>query len=357
MQAKKIFLESHNLKNRAGGLGTFNYELIKALSKQSIEDLDIYLNSKHPKQLSTKFGDKFNYQRYLSIHRHPFFYLKRKYDIWHSMNQNTKIEPYHTPKNYVLTVHDVNFVEEHSSDMNHRSNQLFIKKLERADIITYISNFAKEQTHKYFKVPNVEEIIIYNGNPITDFLNTENFISTVPVDKPFFYSIGDFIERKNFISIIKMMKEIPDFNLIISGNNNKAYGFEVKKFIDDNHLGNKVFLTGKIDDIGKQFYMKNCVAFLFPSIREGFGLPPIEAMRFEKPVFLSNKTSLPEIGGDAAFYWKDFDPIYMKDTVYDKLAYFENNKALQKEKLLERSLFFNWDKAASEYLNCYRKSF
>ena len=350
-----VFLESHNLKNRAGGLGTFNYELIKALSQKPTQDLEIYLNTKYPEQLSKEFGDTFKYQKYHSLHRHSLFRLRGKYDVWHSMNQNTKIEPFYKPKNYVLTIHDVNFVEEHSSDMSHRSNQLFMKKLERADVITYISNFAKEQTHRYFKVPNVEEKIIYNGNPITHFLNTENFIPTVPIDKPFFYSIGDFIERKNFISIIKMMKEIPDFNLIISGNNDKEYGLEVKNFIVENHLENRVFLTGKVDDIGKQFYMKNCVAFLFPSIREGFGLPPIEAMRFEKPVFLSNKTSLPEIGGDAAFYWEDFDPTYMKEILFDKLSYFENNKAFQKEKLLERSLFFDWDKAATEYLDCYRK--
>jgi len=353
---KRVFLESHNLKNRAGGLGTFNLELIKALSKQHIEDLDIYLNTKDPQQLSEEFGNKFKYQKYTSLLRHSLFRLRGKYDVWHSLNQNTKIEPFYSPKNYILTIHDVNFVEEHSSDMNHRSNQLFMKKLNRADTITYISNFAKEQTHKYFKVPNIEEKIIYNGNPIIHFLNTENFISQVPIDKPFFYTIGDFIERKNFISIIRMMKEINDFNLIISGNNNKEYGIEIKKFINDNHLENKVFLTGKVDDVGKQFYMKNCTAFLFPSIREGFGIPPIEAMRFEKPVFLSNKTSLPEIGGDAAFYWEDFDPIYMKDIVFDRLAYFENNKALQKEKLLERSLFFNWNKAATEYLNCYRQT-
>lgn len=350
-----VFLESHNLKNRAGGLGTFNYELIKALSQQSIQDLDIYLNTKYPKELEKTFGDTFKYQKYLSLHRHSLFYLKKKYTVWHSMNQNTKIEPFYKPKNYILTIHDVNFVEEHSSDMNHRSNKLFLKKLERADTITYISNFAKEQAHHYFKIPNVDEKIIYNGNPITDFLDTGNYKTNIPTDKPFFYTIGDFIERKNFISIIKMMKEIPDFNLIISGNNDKEYGIEVKKFIADNHLQNKVFLTGKVDDIGKQFYMKNCVAFLFPSIREGFGLPPIEAMRFEKPVFLSDKTSLPEIGGDAAFYWENFDPIYMKDIVFDKLSYFENNKTLHKEKLLERSLFFDWSKAATEYLNCYRK--
>ncbi|HEU4496576.1 MAG TPA: glycosyltransferase family 1 protein [Flavobacterium sp.] len=349
-----VFLESHNLKNRAGGLGTFNYELIKALSKKPAEDLDIYLNAKYPEQLYKEFGGRFKYQKYRSLHRHSPFRLKKKYGVWHSMNQNTKVEPFYSPRKYILTIHDVNFVEEDSPDMGHRINRLFMKKLERADMIAYISNFAREQAHRYFKIPDVEERVIYNGNPITDFLNLDNFIPNVPADKPFFYSLGDFIERKNFISIIRMMKEIPDFNLIISGNNDKEYGAEVKRFIAENHLENKVFLTGKVDDAGKQFYMKNCTAFLFPSIREGFGLPPIEAMRFGKPVFLSDKTSLPEIGGDAAFYWEDFDPAYMKDTVFEKLSYFESNKAVHTEKLLERSLFFSWEKAASEYLECYR---
>ncbi len=77
-------------------------------------------------------------------------------------------------------------------------------------------------------------------------------------------------------------------------------------------MQNRVFLTGKVDDIAKQFYLSKCHAFVFPSIREGFGLPPIEAMHFGKPIFLSNKTSLPEIGGEHCYYWDNFDPEYMK---------------------------------------------
>jgi len=350
-----VFLESHNLKNRAGGLGTFNYELIKAISEKEINDLLITLNIKDTPKLKAEFGATFNYQKYTSLHRHSFFRPRKKYDIWHSLNQNTKVEPFYKPKkSYILTIHDVNFAEEQATDPNHKANQIFRKKLERADAITYISEFAKKQTHHYFDVPKVSETVIYNGNPIREIILENDFVPNVPVDKPFFFSIGDFIERKNFISIIKMMKEIEDFNLIIAGNNDKAYGNEVKKFIEENQLQNRVFLTGKIDEKGKQFYLKNCTAFLFPSIREGFGLPPIEAMRFEKPVFLSDKTSLPEIGGDAAFYWENFDPNYMKELVFKKLDFFENNKALHQQKLLERSIFFDWNKAATEYLALYR---
>jgi glycosyltransferase involved in cell wall biosynthesis len=175
------------------------------------------------------------------------------------------------------------------------------------------------------------------------------------MDKPFFYSIGDFIERKNFESIVNMMKIVKDYNLIISGNNDKAYGQVIKKMIIDNNLENQVFLTGKIDELGKQFFMKNCSAFFFPSIREGFGLPPIEAMRFGKPVFLSDKTSLPEIGGEAAYYWNNFEPDYMKNIVFEGLNNYENNKQICEQKIIQRALFFDWRKAAGEYLDVYNK--
>jgi glycosyltransferase involved in cell wall biosynthesis len=351
---KTVFLETHNIKNRATGLGTFNYELIKGLSQLELNNLDLTLNAWNPESLENEFGDKFSYNKYTHFSRHAILRNRKKYDLWHSVNQNTKVEPYYV-NNYLLTVHDVNFVEEVSLDLNHKINKLFISKLKRATAITYISEFAKEQTHQYFNVPNIPEYIIYNGNPISTLLDTSLYTTKIPMDKPFFYSIGDFLERKNFASIVAMMKTIKDYNLIISGNNNKEYGEVIKKMIIDNHLENQVFLTGKIDNLGKQFFLENCSAFFFPSIREGFGLPPIEAMRFGKPVFLSDKTSLPEIGGEAAYYWTNFDPDYMKDIVFERLNDYENNKEICKQKIIERGLFFNWKKAASEYLEVYNK--
>lgn len=350
--AKSVFLETHNLKNKATGLGTFNYELIKGLSQLEINDLELTLNIKDPASLKSEFGNKFKYNKYSNLTRHSIFRTRKKYDLWHSVNQNTKIEPYHLNK-YVLTVHDVNFVEEISSDMSHKSNKLFIEKLQRSTAITYISEFAKKQTHQYFNVPNVPEYVIYNGNPISTILDTSNFSSTFPVDKPFLYSIGDFLERKNFLAVVKMMQHLPEYNLIISGNNNKAYGSEIAKFITDNKLQNRVFLTGKVDDIAKQFYLSKCHAFVFPSIREGFGLPPIEAMHFGKPIFLSNKTSLPEIGGEHSYYWNNFDAEDMKDKLLEGLNHFYSNKNEMESIMKKRAASFDWKVAAAEYLDVY----
>lgn len=352
-QEKTVFLETHNINNRAGGLGTFNYELIKGLSQLELDEMRLTLNASDTQALEKEFGIKFEYNRYNNLSRMKIFRIRKQYDLWHSVNQNTKVEP-HKSKEYLLTIHDVNFAEEVSADINHKRNQIFLKKLNKASAITYISEFSKKQTHQYFDVPNVPEYVIHNGNPITSFLDTSSYIPNVPVDKPFFYTIGDFIERKNYGAIINMMKLIKDYNLIISGNNAKKYGDEIKKLINDNGLSNQVFLTGKVSDEGKQYFMKNCTAFLFPSIREGFGLPPIEAMSFGKPVFLSDKTSLPEIGGDAANYWSDFDPEYMKTTIYEGLNKFENNKPEFESVLKNRAASFNWKTAASKYLEVYK---
>lgn len=351
---KTVFLETHNLKNKATGLGTFNYELIKGLFQLDFNNLELTLNSKNPELLEAEFGNKFNYHKYNELSRIKLFRTRKKHDLWHSLNQNTKVEPFQVNK-YLLTVHDVNFAEEISSDMNHKVNKLFRAKLEKSTAITYISEFAKKQTHQYFTVPNIPEYVIHNGNPITTILDTSGFVSKIPVDKPFLYSIGDFLERKNFLSIVKMMAHINDFNLIISGNNNKEYGFEILKFIQDNNLQNRVFLTGKVDDVAKQYYLSNCHAFLFPSIREGFGLPPIEAMRFGKPIFLSNKTSLPEIGGEHCYYWDNFDPENMKKVLFEGLSHFYKNQLEMETFMKERAESFNWKVAGSQYLKVYEK--
>jgi glycosyltransferase involved in cell wall biosynthesis len=352
--AKKVFLETHNLKNKATGLGTFNYELIKGMAQLDFGGMELTLNIKDPEMLKSEFGDQFKYHKYTNLSRYKMFRTRTKHDLWHSVNQNTKVEPANVNK-YLLTVHDVNFVEEVSSDMSHRLNKLFISKLNKASAITYISEFAKKQTHQYFKVPNIPEYIIYNGNPISTFQDTSGFVSKVPADKPFLYSIGDFLERKNFLSVVKMILLLPDYNLILSGNNDKPYGKAIQQFITENNLQDRVFLTGKVDDTAKQYYLANCHAFVFPSIREGFGLPPIEAMAFGKPVFLSDKTSLPEIGGEHSYYWKNFDPEYMKNELENGLSHFYSNQTEMESHMKKRAVSFNWKVAAAQYFEVYRE--
>ena len=127
--------------------------------------------------------------------------------------------------------------------------------------------------------------------------------------------------KKNVDLLVEMMKYLPEENLLIVGNWSRKSGQTLYRKIQETNTGN-IYTLPNVTEEEKAALYKACRAFLFPSLCEGFGMPPIEAMKFGKPVFLSTLTSLPEIGGDAAFYWKDLTPKAMAETVKERMAFF-----------------------------------
>lgn len=353
LKLKQVFLESHNLKNPYSGFGQFNYHLIKALADCDQEDFEIVLNAKDIQSLKEEFGESFKYRKYSSLTRHEPFRIKKKYDLWHCLNQNIKIEPYFNIP-YLLTVHDIHFVTEGSAEEQKKLKKQFSEKLKRCSAITYISEFTKKDTHQHFSIPDIPEYVIYNGNTITDISLSKEYQPSLLSTKPFLFSIGDFSERKNFISLVEMLQFLPNYNLVLSGNNNSSYAEKLGETVNRLGLQNRVLQTGKISDLDKQYYLQNCEAFVFPSLREGFGIPPIEAMRFGKPVFLSNNTSLPEIGGKHSFYWDNFEPNYMAKIFVEGMEKFKQNKKFYEEWYKNRANTFDWKNTAEQYIEVYK---
>ncbi len=349
-----IFLESHNIKNLNFGFGQFNYHLIKSIYNADPKNFKITLHAKNISDLKNEFGDFFNYKKYYSFRRYPDLRIRKKYNLWHSLNQNTKIEPFHNLP-YLLTVHNITYIKNSDNYINQKEHIQFQDKLNRSSAITYISEYAKSSTHEFFDVPQVPEYVIYNGNPIREILLPDNYSPKITTNKPYLFTIGEFTDRKNFQSLIPMLTFLKDFDLILAGKNSTENAIKVRIAIDKYQLNKRVFLTGKISDIDKQFYLKNCSAFVFPSLREGFGLPVIEAMKFGKPVFLSNNTSLPEIGGEYAFYWNNFDSKHMADIVFEGLDKFNNNQDFYEKNYIQRANSFNWDDSAKKYIDVYNK--
>ncbi|WP_223033159.1 glycosyltransferase family 4 protein [Hanstruepera marina] len=349
-----ICLESHNIDNLFFGFGQFNYHLIKGFYEHQklLKDsnLNITLISKNPKKLELEFGEAFRYKKYKSLHRKRVFSIKTKYDLWHSLNQNTKVEPYFNLP-YLLTVHDVNFMEELKGKKLKKREELFKKKLERSKAITYISEYAKSMTHSYFNVPKVPEYVIYNGSskPIEI---ADNYKPEFLPKADFLFTIGEVLEKKNFHTLVDMLKYLPNLNLIISGKKTTDYAKFIENKISEHQLANRVFLTGKISENDKAYYLKNCYAFCFPSLREGFGIPPIEAMQYGKPVFLSNKSSLPEVGGNQAFYWEQFNPEYMAEQFNKGMQTYNSNPNMRKA-IINHANSYNWSKTAEQYIRLY----
>ena len=148
-----------------------------------------------------------------------------------------------------------------------------------------------------------------------------------------------------------MMRFLPEQNLVIAGNWNSSYGKMLQKMIDELPTRN-VYRLPNVTEEEKAYLYASCRAFLYPSLCEGFGLPPIEAMKFGKPVFLSALTSLPEVGGEHAFYWNELSPETMAEKIKEMLPVFYNHPdyALQMRQNAER---FNWNNCVNQYIQYY----
>jgi len=171
-----------------------------------------------------------------------------------------------------MTVHDVHFVEEQSGDVHPQIR--FNDKLKRCDAIVYISSFAKKDTHAHFNVPAVPEYVIYNGNTIQNTQISEAYKPHFVPEQPYLFNIGEMTARKNTHTLVEMLPFLTNFHLILAGNSNKSYVEKVREHIIKNKLEKRVHILGKISEEDKKYYLKNCAAFVFPSLREGFGLPP-----------------------------------------------------------------------------------
>lgn len=350
---KSIFLESHNIKNRKFGLGQFNYGLIQALAAIEHPEIRITLHAPDVAALQAEFGNAFTYKKYYELRRHAIFRVRTKYDLWHSLNQNIKVEPaHHLP--YLLTVHDTGHLKESENYKQEKEYVRLQKKLNRSTAITYISEFAKSSTHQFFEVPSVPEFVIHNGNTMTDTSIPEDFKPAIVVEHPYLFAIGQISERKNFGSLVRMLKHTQNYHLVIAGKNTTATAAKVRALIKGLGLENRVHLVGAISELEKKYYYAHCEAFVFPSLSEGFGLPVIEAMTFGKPVFTSNNTSLPEVGGDAAYYWDHYDPMYMSDILKSGLKDFNKSKVSKTNQIIARSEEFNWNVAARQYFEVYK---
>ena len=227
MSMKQVFVEAHNLKNPYGGLGQFNLNLLDAISQEDLSGLEIVLNVKDPEKWKNRWGNAFSYRKYSSLHRHKPFRIRKQYDLWHSLNQNIKIEPARVLP-YILTIHDIHFMYEGTAGERERMRMLFQDKIDRADIIVFISQFAKQDTLNHFDLEGIQLEVIYNGNTIQNADVPNNFRPEMVPDRPFLFSIGDFSKRKNFKTLIGMLAQLPELGLVLAGNDQTKYGDELR---------------------------------------------------------------------------------------------------------------------------------
>jgi len=275
------------------------------------------------------------------------------YDIWHATYQNTDYIPKRNKRiKVIITIHDLNFM--HDDKKSETKKKKYLRHLQdnidRSSSIICISDFCKSDVLLYCNTAGKPLHVIHNGTN-TLLQPTLKPHSYKPL-KRFLFSIGVLTRKKNFHTLLPLLRN-NDMELLIAGKcDDSDYLNFLLESAKDMGVEKKLHILGNISETEKSWYFENCYAFASTSISEGFCLPVTEAMSVGKPLFLSNQTALPEIGGKVAFYFSDFDGNNMQNIFLKGMHEYKTTNMY--DAIKERGSSFCWDKAAKQYLDVYR---
>jgi glycosyltransferase involved in cell wall biosynthesis len=336
------------VKTRNEGLGEFAYQLITellarsdSLRKQHGIKLHLYASE----NWKDSFADQLDFHPYSRLHRywHP---SEIKFSIWHSLHQLNRVKPASGTKTSLLTVHDLNYLHVESQEEIEKRTKKLKRILSQTKYAVAISEFSRQDLVQQCGWAGSCEVI-YNGTtnlsnstmqPVDELKNTE-----------FFFHVSRMAPNKNVESLLKLAASWEDKRFVLAGASGKDT-FRLQQMANELKLKNVYFFLN-INDAQKAWLYAHCKAFLFPSLAEGFGLPPIEAMHFGKPVFASNRTSLPEVCGNFAFYWHSFAAKEMRQVIQTGLETYDQKNLSDQIKLYASN--FSWKTCAEKYINLY----
>jgi glycosyltransferase involved in cell wall biosynthesis len=264
----------------------------------------------------------------------------------------------------VVTVHDLIFLRmpEYVSpgwvEFAKKNTDYAIKK---ADAIITISKYSKSDIIDVYKVPEDRIRVIYNG------VGSEYFPRTKGVDEvrakygisgAYVLSVGAVEPRKNLLRLLEAFHNLREstrntHKLVVAGV--RRFGSEeVFRKVAELRLEKEVIFTGRVPGEDLPFLYSGAGLFVFPSLNEGFGLPVLEAMACGTPVIASNRTSIPEVAGDAALLVDPGNNGELTDAIEAVLS----DNALRdslRNKGLERARLFSWERTARETLALYNE--
>jgi len=356
---------------RYGGISRYFYELITRLSTK--EDVDIslfhgfhineYALSDHKQNFDSYWGYKWKYKKPAAKYMALILAIPNKI-LFDNYMRSSDVNIYH-PTYYmiglkqnrkapiVITVYDM--IHELYPDQ-FMDSRFVIKAKKRAisiaNVIIAISENTKKDLIKIYDVPKTKIKVIYlasslqSSNPI----GIDELKKVYGLKRPYILYVGDRRTYKNFEVLLNsyITHFSYRFDLVCFGGR-KFKTDELKNI--NNRIKNSIIQLNGSDDLLASLY-KHAFCFVFPSLYEGFGIPPLEAMSMGCPVIASNASSIPEVVDNAAIL---FDP-HLKDELIDAIEslYDESKRNDLIKRGFEQEKKFSWDKMASETLDIYK---
>lgn len=232
-----------------------------------------------------------------------------------------------------------------------------------AQVVITVSDFERERISRYFNLADTKLYTVYNGvgrhfKPITD----ENELSLIKekyhLPDRFLFFLGNTDPKKNTRGVLKAFADFKktdgaNYKLVMPDYEENAL-MSLLEDLGCANIRSHIYLTGYIANTDLPGIINLCKIFLYPSLRESFGIPILEGMACGKPVITSNTSSMPEIAGEAAFIIDPFSPEQITSAIVKLLADPELCAELS-DRGIQRAAFFSWENMARKVLNLYNQ--
>ena len=289
----------------------------------------------------------------------PVNFRKHNFNLYHSPNY---VLPYFSSLPSVLTIHDL--LTLNCPELCQTESALYFRfflphSVKKAIKIIAVSDTVKKDILDHFNIPEKKVDVIYHGiNHRFKKSNNEVILKKYDLPKKYILFVGNIEPKKNLERLVQafnLLKKDTDLphKLVIAGKKGWKYK-SVFSTITRLKIANEIIITGYIpeDDLPSVYSMSDL--FAFPSLYEGFGIPPLEAMACEVPVLVSNQGALPEITGGKCLQVNPFDIHEIAQGMHRLLS----DGHLRKKTVLagiEWVKRFTWEKAAEETLSIYKQ--
>ena len=257
----------------------------------------------------------------------------------------------------VITVYDM--IHELFSEMmspHDRTSAIKRSAIESAEHVVCISENTRRDLVRLFGIPESKTSVVYLGFERFVPCDYPGLAPLDNVERPYILYVGARWSYKNFPAFIKAYSQSnalkKDFDIVAFGGG--SFSADEQLFFQKLSLDPKRIrqISGDDDVLGKLY--SNARAFVYPSLYEGFGLPPLEAMAHKCPVISSNTSSMPEVIGDAASYFNSNNTEEMRAAI-ESVVYDEERRSALIGKGEERLRLFSWKRCADETLSVYQK--
>lgn len=355
---------------QGGGLETYELGLIKGLMEiDNGNSYIIYGSSKqalaenlsnHSKFVFAEVSQKSKMLR-LSLTL-PYKLTRAPLDVLHIC----MVPPIFCPKKYIMTIHDLSpFIRPDffPAMIRLRARALIKRGIMAAEKIIAVSEATKNDITTLFDIDPKKVAVIHLGidrtfRPITEKKKVAAVLKKYGIDSKYILYVGRIQKRKNVKRLIQAFhilrkKMNIQHKLVLVGKRMWEYN-EAFEEIERLNIGDDVIKLGHIAYSDLPYLYNGGEVFVFPSLFEGFGFPPLEAMACGTPVVASNATSIPEVLGDAALM---VDP-YNVEELADKLFLLLTNQQLRREmtqKGCSKASTFSWAETAKKTLDVYKE--